>query len=581
MEDFVKKYGEDRFVIPLFFLIGLLIYSVSMRGEFIYDDYTAVVLNPAIKNWSHFFQVLGKTRVVTFFTLALNYHIHGLNVFGYHLTNVLIHIGTTIILYKFIQLLFIAPQTKTSFNEEEQKAVALFCALLFLCHPLQTQAVSYIWQRGASLAAFFYLSCLNYYLRARLVSLNEELERRFLIGAVVCGICAVFSKQNAVTLPLMIICVELMFVSAENNFLRIFNWRQNKAFVSFMFSMLFVACVIPIYYFMSGLNFFTRELPSRSYLGDMINWKNYLLTQFSVLVEYLRLFVFPVNQVFEYEYPAAKSFFEYSTLASFLFLIILILLAFWLFNRNRLLSFGIFWFFITMMIESSVFPIRYVIFEHRMYLPIMGVLLFSTVILYQFFKNLKIYVVFLSVIVLVFSMLTVNRNFVWQTHLGFWQDNVKKAPNKWIPLTNLGGAYIEKDQHDQAIVYLLKAMEINPNYAKAYFNMSTVFLKRNEFLRSLDYAMKAYEFEPDDIGNINQVGFLNYKLGNYEEAFYYYQESIKRQPGQSIVSDYTKMVLQYYKSTKNTDKALKYAEFLSNIGIEEEYQLLVSIIKKM
>ena len=90
------------------------------------------------------------------------------------------------------------------------------------------------------------------------------------------------------------------------------------------------------------------------------------------MVTYIRLLFLPFNQNLDYDYPVFKNIFELPVLISFLFLIAVLFFAKRLFLKYRLVSFSIFWFFLTLLPESSFLPIKDVIFEHRLYLPLVG-----------------------------------------------------------------------------------------------------------------------------------------------------------------------------------------------------------------
>jgi hypothetical protein len=120
-----------------------------------------------------------------------------------------------------------------------------------------------------------------------------------------------------------------------------------------------------------------------------ISRTDYLLTQFSVIATYIRLLLFPVNQNLDYDYPISHTLFEFPTIFSFLFLVSTVIFGVWMFKKSRLISFGIFWFFITLSVESSIIPIRDVIFEHRIYLPSVGFFMFLVVAIYQMTEQIK------------------------------------------------------------------------------------------------------------------------------------------------------------------------------------------------
>ena len=118
-----------------------------------------------------------------------------------------------------------------------------------------------------------------------------------------------------------------------------------------------------------------------------ISSMHYLLTQFRVMVTYIRLLFLPLNQNLDYDYPISKSLFELPALISFLFLITILFFAKRLFSKYRLVSFSIFWFFLTLLPESSLFPIKDVIFEHRLYLPLVGYSMFLVSGVYYLFRK--------------------------------------------------------------------------------------------------------------------------------------------------------------------------------------------------
>ncbi len=143
--------------ILLIVIISLIAYSNTFDSSFHFDDEPFIVENPIIKDLRNFIQPSSgdlnfpymntiKSRYIGFLTFALNYKLHGLNVAGYHFVNLSVHICTALLLYYFIMLTFKTPSLGNSAIKDYAGHIALFTALLFACHPLQTQAVTYIWQ---------------------------------------------------------------------------------------------------------------------------------------------------------------------------------------------------------------------------------------------------------------------------------------------------------------------------------------------------------------------------------------------------------------------------------------------------
>jgi hypothetical protein len=174
----------------------------------------------------------------------------------------------------------------------------------------------------------------------------------------------------------------------------------------------------------------------------------------------------PVKQNLDYDYPVYHSLFTPSVFLSFVFLLSVLGLGVYLLVRGmknnppstaayyRPISFGIFWFFITLSVESSFIPIVDVLFEHRIYLPLVGVFIGITtgvLIAANRLRLERIVIPLLVLITLVLSGVTYARNAIWKDELSLWRDVVEKSPNKARPHTTLGLAYRSQGQWYEAI----------------------------------------------------------------------------------------------------------------------------------
>jgi len=318
---------------------------------------------------------------------------------------------------------------------------------------------------------------------------------------------------------------------------------------------------------------------------------HYLFTQFRVLVTYLRLLFLPIRQNLLYDYPISQSLWELPTLASLLLLIAIFILGIRLFSKYRLLSFSIFWFFISLSVESSIIPIRDVIFEHRLYLPLFGFSLFliSSLFLILRDKSRPILIVTLILtLIAVYSTLTYKRNFIWRDELTLWNDVVEKSSNNARPYNNRGVFYLKKEKYTQAFVDFNQALRLNPNSAGAYNNRGNAYFYKNEYDKAfLDYnrALMISPFLEDAYYN---RGNLYLRKGEYNAAILDYNQAIKISPHyaaayynraeayrykkeyQKAISDYTQAVGIY----------ADYADAYSNRGlvyaIQEEYAQAIS-----
>src|SRR3989338_7326240 len=449
-----------------FIAIGLLIYSNTFQVPFQFDDKAFIENNLAIRditNISAIWHYLSHpSRFIAFYSFALNYHFHGLDVAGYHVLNLAVHILNAILVYWLSLLLFSTPKTAHLAIAAHKEPISFFTALLFLAHPLQTQAVTYLSQRFASLAALFYLIALCCYLKARLIPFQQKsrVAWAYFALSIISGILGMFTKQIVFTLPFIILLSEWMFFrdAKPHRVLRLW-WMV------FGLSIFFI------------LAFFLREtvqapfktIVSYSHAGEMINGYTYFLTQWRVIPYYIFLLFFPMHQNLDYDFSISKSLFDpFTTFAGAVCLILIIWTAFRLRARQPLIAFGIFWFFMTLSVESSIIPIRHVIFEHRAYLPSVGFFLVASQSIFLLTRNLKSSIAILSILTILFSVLTFARNKVWQTEFTLWQDAAGKSPQKSRPHIYLGLAYLEQNNLEKAFVHLSAAVHLDPNLAEGY-----------------------------------------------------------------------------------------------------------------
>ena len=249
--------------------------------------------------------------------------------------------------------------------------MALFSALLFTAHPLQTQAVTYISQRYAAMAALFYLSAVLCYMIARNSGINRQRAMQYVFFALslISGLLAFFCKQSAASLPLVILLLEYACYDRT-----LAGWIQKIKWV--LPGMVLFGLV-----YAYNLGLFSHTVQFDSILEDVFEaaretreisrWQ-YLCTQFNVISIYIRLLFIPVYQNLDYMFPIKKNLFDGATPYAFLFLVGIVAITLWHRKKHPVVFIGVLWFFITLSIESSIFPIKDALFEHRLYLPMFG-----------------------------------------------------------------------------------------------------------------------------------------------------------------------------------------------------------------
>ncbi|MBI5205534.1 MAG: tetratricopeptide repeat protein [Nitrospirae bacterium] len=539
---------------------------------FQFDDKLNIVENSRLRSLENYWSPVSP-RWFGYLTFALNYHFNGLDTYGYHIVNIFIHILNGIFVYLLISYTFETPAMKRlgSNNPQFKNAIPLFAALLFVSHPIQTQAVTYIVQRFTSLATFFYLLSLVTYIKfriqpsaiSRLRRLAEESGQQKLYatrytlyaGSLLSAILAMGTKEISFTLPVAITIYELMF----------FEGNLRKRFLHLL-PLLIIITIIP-------LSLTGADKPKEDLIGTFMDASrettrprlDYLYTEFRVTVTYIRLLILPINQNLDYDYPLYHTFFNHNVCLSFLFLLSLIVLAAYLLCRSphasgtkRLTAFGTFWFFTALSVESSIIPIEDVIFEHRVYLPSVGAFIALSTSLFAIqykFKKKWTNISFISALIIIICSLSAaaySRNFIWGDSLTLWNDVVSKSPLKARGYFNRGNAYVEKEKYNDAIEDYNRAIALNNRFTDAYFNRGVAYFLTGLYDKAIeDYSM-AINLRTANTNAHFHRGIAYGRKGEHDKAIEDYSMVISLNPGNSDA--YTNRGISY-SIIGQTDKA--------------------------
>jgi tetratricopeptide (TPR) repeat protein len=448
-------------------LLAVAIYSNSWNAEFVYDDVNSILTNEWIRVTELGFGSLRDAafesrlpRPVAYLTFALNYYVSGYEVWSYHFVNVAIHAVNGVLVYALAHLLL---GRWAQLRGREDSALILrwapvVTALLFTAHPVQTQAVTYVVQRMASLASLFYLLSLLLYILGRR---GEPGARRWTLwgAALVSWLLALGSKEIAAVLPYAVLLTEwYFFQDLSRAWLR--RWLPLIAvlvLVSLGIAWAYVDGPLAPYRYPHPYYGFT--LPER------------LMTQLRVVVFYAGLLLWPspgrLNLIHTIE--TSHSLFDPATTALSLLLAAGTLgLAVVLASRWRLASFCVLWFFLHLAVESSVLPLE-MIYEHRLYLPVFGVALGVSALLFAAARTQpKVAFAISMIVVTVLASTTYVRNRVWIDGLTLWSDVVAKSPGDHRAHYSLGVARAKRGRTESAIAALEQAIRLEPKVLDAH-----------------------------------------------------------------------------------------------------------------
>jgi len=581
-----KKFNTtttfNYLLILAIFIAGIIAYSNSFDCSIHFDDKQIInskttASSADIHDWFNAYP----HRPVGILTFYFNYSIHKTDVWGYHFVNLSIHLINALLVWWLVWMTLSTPVMRDSEISKHKMVVAFLTAILFVTHPLATQSVTYIAQRFASLATLFYLLSLGLFIQGKLWQGNKNISWLLYGCSLMSAILGILTKEIVYTLPVAILLYHFCFFKTD-------SWKveiKNKWFV-----ILFIIFLVFIFWAFNNYplkKVFSRIVPPDQGYSYSISMKEYFFTQFSVILSYLRLFVLPIHQNLDYDYRLSTSFFQLRTIFSLSVLLGIFSAGVLLFKRYRLIAFAIFWFFLTMSVESSILPIsQNVIFEHRTYLPSFGFFLALTSAFFYLSKEkyFKIAVIALLLVAAANTLLTYQRNKVWKDDYTLWGDCAKKSPNKARPNNNFcyalltqgrseeainycnrainlfpglteaynnrGFAYDKLGQYEQAIENFNKALQLNPRYANAYNNRGMSYHALKRYPQAIEDYDKALDLQPDNASIYNNRASAYFMLGRYESAIEDFGKAIKLQPDYTFA--YKNRANLYFTQNKNS-----------------------------
>ncbi len=515
-----------KIIILAILIFAIVSYWVSIDSPFQFDDHKFIEQSHLTRGLDGFRglnlknSLLGGGRPLTLFTFALNYEFSQFRVRWYHLVNLIIHILNTLLIFFFT--------TELLKDKEINRNVPLGVAAVFALHPVQTESVTYIVQRAEILGSFFYIIIMLILLK--LDEVNKTKKFILLFISLVLFILGWASKEIVISIPAAYLLYVLFF-------------RGIKEFFGKLKKLSPILIVMVLF----AIKFLSRLNPA-SHAGFKlkdISVTDYLFTQFRVMFTYLRLFILPVNQNLDYDYPVFRTFFHPEVIISFMLLSIIIAIALFTLKLKgkyswhfRIVGFGVMWFFLLLVPTSSIVPFLDIAVEHRLYLPVFGLSLslftFVDLVLKKMKKE-KLFIVIVLTISMLLSFLTYKRNMVWASSISLWQDTVKKSPNKARPHMNLGHAYQDSGKLELALKEYNRALELlndgNIDRADVISNIGTIYFLKGEIDRAIKLYRDALKEYPANVGILNNLAICYIESGEPELALQYAELAVRLKPG--------------------------------------------------
>jgi protein O-mannosyl-transferase len=520
---------------------GALIYANSFAIPFLFDDHFEIVANPLVRQFQSPLSYLTESRGLSDLSFAINYALGGYQVWGYHLVNVAVHLCNAVLVYALALLTMRLPFFAARYRERE-RWLALLAAGIFLAHPLQTMAASYIVQRSESLATFFYLATVLLFVGAN--SAAGSGARTGLFGAaVVTGVLGVLSKQTAATLPATLFLYHFCFLRQTGQ-VRQRRWVLAALLVLPLAYALYLSRNVFWWSAPSGVPTAWFFLPSAGFGMKGTTPAHYLFTQFGVIVWYLRLYLLPTRQCFDYGWPLVDSFWRLDVVLPLLLLLSLAFAALLAYRRYRLATFCLGWFFITLAPTSSILPLRDAAFEHRMYLPIVGLAILTVVGGYDAARALArragidpghavaaagvvagLWLAFLG-------GLTVARNDVYADPLRLAADSSAKAPEHWRPRNELGTLLLERGRIAEAKKALEEAVRLGPDEGPPRVQLAQLYFREGRLTEAEKLLVPVIDSPEESVAAAayRQLGYIYAAQKQFDFAATAFGESAHLKP---------------------------------------------------
>ncbi len=575
--------------------LTLAAFANTFQVPFQFDDLPNIVNSPSVHVKEFSLPWLGELikensdsiRVFAYFTFALNYYFGGLQVFGYHLINLLFHLGSGLLLYWFLLLTLNLPSLKERYGSKAF-SIALFSSLLFLCHPIQTQSVTYIVQRMASMAGMFYLLAMVLFVKGRL---SFGMKRALIwVGATATYLLGLLTKENVAILPLFIGLYEFYFF--QNLDLSV---RREKDFFYGAGAFLLIGLLACLAWGGHYVNIIIEGFQTRDFtLTERV------LTQFRVVLYYVTLLAWPLPSRLnlDYDFPTSHGILDPpTTLLAILIVAGLIGYSLWTARKRPLVSYFILWYFGNLVIESSIFPLE-MVYEHRLYLPMVGPVVLFAIWVAGVWEKLRTRVtpacrnaalrragtdtdnkssgfgvrssereisndslidgrtlqradtdtgltrtrttdtiwrdyplwVFFLVLTLLFAAGAYQRNKVWRDPITLWTDCVKRSPNKERPHYNLGQSYYESRRYQEAIASYQTSIRLQPGDADAYNSLGLAYKAIGDYQKAADAFREALRVKPAFPLALSNLGFVYTEMNRYPEALESFRKALQIRP---------------------------------------------------
>jgi protein O-mannosyl-transferase len=523
-------------LLPLGLLVLLVgvVFANTLLNQFVYDDKVFVVNNQFIKelkNVPRFFtdsrSFSGDRdfmiyRPMAALSLSLDHWVWGLNPWGYHLANIVLHTANVLLVYWLVLSLASMP------------LAALLAAAIFAIHPVQCETVSWIASRSNLLCTLFLLLAFLAYLRNT---------RKDYCWSLLFFILGLLAKETAIIFILLLALYDYYFVLKVD---------KSKA-ANMWWSYLPVVVISGLYLLLRTL--VLGQVHQRGWWGGSLG--HTILTMGKSFYYYIKVLAMPRSLTVDYVLDIATSIQDPLVLGGLGLILAIIVLALKISPKEKLVSFGLFWFLIALLPVSNIIPLEALLAERFLYIPLIGVSIAIAVPLSRFLtakrqNPRKTVLGYLLVIVLLatYMVRTIQRNMDWRNDHTLWLSTVRASPESPRAHFALGEVYYKEGNYGSAIREYHAALELNPDVAELYNVLGLAY----EGERSWSKAIAVYKagLKAKALTNHAKVNLL-LNLGNSYSHLHqpdiasdYYRKVLELEPGQAAARHNLDLITQIF-----------------------------------
>ena len=533
-------------------LITFIFYYPSLTYQFMFDDLPYIVQNIYIRTIAFPEVVFAHTRWLPLLTNQITYKFFGTNPFGYRIGNLFIHITSGILIFfllnKILNLL-----NKKNFLRKNSFLLSIITTGLYLLHPVQTQTVTYISQmRLEGLVNLFSFATILSFVHA---TTSKNIFSKISLYSFSIFLIAIGAgtKEIIIVLPVLIGLIDWFFISKG----KISNFKKQIPIHILLFATMFISLSAikfpPLTKTVALANHSIHNNRGNSLTKEpkqIITPTNFFYSQFRVILHYIAIYFWPFNLGFDYNFNIPNGFNDPTVIWSLFLLMLIIFPALYFFIKkpSNPYSFSVAWFFAAVLPRASFIPSTELVCDYKTHLASFGILFLISIIILNFTKiinhTIKLFskqklskkseetfnvfdYAFLTILIIGMGYTTRTRNVIWGSDLKFWEDAVKKAPQKARGHNNYGAALMRAGRTDDAVESYYNAVKCDPSYGEPHINLAIHFQKKKERKRAYYHFMEAIKSGEGHPELFNNLGMFYLDDKDYTRAKHCLEKAIK------------------------------------------------------